>query len=771
MSSRRRSEQCRICGGVLQGNQRRWLFSGNKKNQNQSQSLTPSGSVRGPSQSQSNCSSPWGSTLSLGSSVSLRSQLSANISKSFDLLSILTHILGCSVSRGNSEFICGKCVSVLERVFKYDTVIARVRALSSERLQRLTQERDKIRQWVRNSYIEKNPHEIPIRTSSTSEEEGESEKDGYREMLRDNMALSEYEFWSEKWDTCPFFIRSGKRCRKGKGCEGCNALRVSDSDYESVCGVPRNLPFYAFSPLAFSRDKSQSMPLNLQKTPSVTCSSPASLAGSTVSLPSRTESIQSLDSLDDKDPFVSPQHVTVKLLLKEISDIQGNAVNSPAGSRIPILERRGRVGRGYSGERKKMVLNRVLDFENGEEEEEEDAIMELGDEFVPLHGQNSVGRPHQVVKLLRAQLDQARTRIKTLEDQVQNQVQDQVQDGTKPEALNGSTDWNTLDGDFGVQSLNLSLRSRERLLQESMAVIRRLCLEEGKGPELSDKLTEKLSESLKETTSQTRDALARLEREVLGEKQRLEQELESLRKCSTDRERDLDTLQIVLQANQELIQELRVSLGEKEQQLKALYSEREVSAQRERALNAALGDKDSLLLCLQQELDTCHKDVQALSDTVLADLSSGDKTGALVSRLKEKQAELAAVIEEREENSTTMCQEVTKLTSALQEYQSLVQLQQESHSQVLSSLTNQLSKVRTQLREREKERRERAREWGREREEDMRQKSRLMKSLEKRDQLIEQILHDAEEQERLFRELRQNLQNKFHLTTGIKHTL
>ena len=37
-----------------------------------------------------------------------------------------------------------------------------------------------------------------------------------------------------------------------------------------------------------------------------------------------------------------------------------------------------------------------------------------------------------------------------------------------------------------------------------MSVIRRLCVEEGKGPELADKLTEKLSESLKEATSQNR---------------------------------------------------------------------------------------------------------------------------------------------------------------------------------------------------------------------------------------------------------------------------
>lgn len=762
MSSRRRQEQCRICGGALQGNQRRWLFSGNKKNQ----SKTPSGSVKAQSRSQSNCSSPWGSTLSLGSSASLtKSHLSSNASKSFDLLSILTHILGHSVSRGQSqgEFICGKCVSVLERVFKYDTVIARVRVLSSERLQKLVQERDKIRQWVRHSYTEKNPQETHSR-GSTSEEDGESEKDGYREMLRDNMALSEYECWSEKWDTCPYFIRTGKRCRKGKGCEGCDALRVSDSDYESVCGVPRHLPFQSFSPLAFSRDKSQSMPLNWQKVPSVGCSSPASLAGSTLSLPSRTESIQSLDSLDGHDPFESPLSVSVNFLLKKLEAIEGKAVDSPEGSRIPVLDRGDK--RRHSGESKEIEVNRVLNFENGEEEDG-DVLTELRDEFVPLHGQNNTGRSHQVMKLLRAQLDQARTRIRTLEDQVQH--------GTKVEILNGSGDWINDVGDSGavppLQSLGLSLRSRERLLQECMSVIRRLCVEEGKGAELSDKLTEKLSESLKETTSQNKAALDKLEREVFEEKQRLEEELEALRKASADRERDLDTLQIVLQANQDLIHELRVSLGEKEQQLKALSSEREVYRQRETALKAALSDKDSLLLCLKQELDTCYKDVQALSDSVLADGSSGDKAEALVSRLKEKESEVAAVVKEREENSAAMCQEVTKLTTALQEYQALVQSQQESHSKALSSLNSQLSETRAQLRDRERERKEATRVWQKERDENDRQKRKLMDSVDKRDRLIEQILQDAEEQEHLFRELQQNLQNKFHPAASFKHTL
>lgn len=58
MSSRSKKDQCQICGGALQGNQRRWLFGGQNKKTGQPQ--TPTGSLRGGSRSQSSQSSSWG---------------------------------------------------------------------------------------------------------------------------------------------------------------------------------------------------------------------------------------------------------------------------------------------------------------------------------------------------------------------------------------------------------------------------------------------------------------------------------------------------------------------------------------------------------------------------------------------------------------------------------------------------------------------------------------------------------------------------------------
>ena len=330
-----------------------------------------------------------GSSWSLGSSASLsRYQLAlSSPAKGLDLLSVLSHILGRTVPRGGSrgEFLCGKCVAILERVFKFDSVIARVKVLSSERLQKLREQRDRMGSWVRYAYG-RGP-------TGEGEGPGEEEGPGYREMLQDNMSLSEYECWSERWDSCPHFIRTGKRCGRGPGCEGCDSLRVSDSDYESVCGVPRHLPAHVTSSLALSRSKSNSMPLHW--------SSQASLNVSTLSSSptSRTQSVQSLDSLDgDTDLFDGPEGY-VDLLLKELKNLEGKPVCSPSGSRIPLLDRsEGRLSNQKRALMETYTVNRKLSFEengqngqNGEKKDKEvsDVPLDLADDFLPLHLQVS----------------------------------------------------------------------------------------------------------------------------------------------------------------------------------------------------------------------------------------------------------------------------------------------------------------------------------------------------------------------------------------------
>ncbi|MED6264057.1 hypothetical protein CHARACLAT_010698 [Characodon lateralis] len=753
MSSKGKNKHCRICGGNLQGNQRRWLFGA--QNRRNGQPGTPKESVRGGSLPRSAQSSPWGSTLSLGSSVSLsKSQISVSSpSKSVDILAVLTHILGQSVPRNSrtGEFVCSKCVSTLERVFKFDTVIARVRVLSSEHLQKLTQERDKIRQRVRQNYRQRHPQDFQNK-SSTSEEDGEAEKEGYREMLKENMALSEYECWSEKWDTCPYFIRTGKRCRKGKGCEGCDSLRVSDSNYESVCGIPRCLPFQPFSSLELSRDKSQSMPLHWQRVPN---SSPASLTGSSLSLraPSHTESNCSLDSLDGLDPFGSPGNKSVNFMLMELRSIEGKPLSSPSGSKIPVLSRKDRKNSGKDEGLVSPKVSRVLSFgdtENGRselDEEDGDVLTELRDEYMLLHQENNNGRLQRAAKHLRAQLEQAANRIRTLEAELKQAGP------TKPAKVNGSDDLTFLNQEDGgslvLQSLAHSLHSRERLIQECLSLIRGVCVEQGTGAELGSQLTGKLVETLKEILSENKAALDTLRSELTEQEKSLEKEIEALRKAGRDRERDLDTLSTVLQCNQDIINELRVTLGEKDHQLKEAEKERELWRKKDGALSAVLKEKEALILNLKQQLEVSQTDNQ----------SPGSE------------GQLAALLKNTEENSAILCQEVTKLTAALQESQELLQTQQQNHNQTVSSLTSQLRDVQKELREKEKETKEADRERRDNREDGEREERKLRESLQKRDRLIEQILVDAEERDHLLQELQQNLQNKREPVTAVKHTL
>ncbi|MEQ2215051.1 hypothetical protein XENOCAPTIV_026656 [Xenoophorus captivus] len=591
-----------------------------------------------------------------------------------DILAVLTHILGQSVPRNSrtGEFVCSKCVSTLERVFKFDTVIARVRVLSSEHLQRLTQERDKIRQRVRQNYRQRHPQDFQNK-SSTSEEDGEAEKEGYREMLKENMALSEYECWSEKWESCPYFIRTGKRCRKGKGCEGCDSLRVSDSNYESVCGIPRYLHFQPFSSLELSRDKSQSMPLHWQRVPN---SSPASLTGSSLSLraPSRTESNCSLDSLDGLDPFGSPGNKSVNFMLMELRSIEGKPLSSPSGSKIPVLSRKDRKNSGKDGLVSPKV-SRVLSFgdsENGRsevDEEDGDVLTELRDEYMLLHRENNNGRLHMAAKHLRAQLDQAANRIRTLE------VELKQAGPTKPAKLNQED-----GGSLVLQSLAHSLHSRERLIQV------------GEAGEVDPVLLRCLR-----LKAHRNAALDTLRSELTEQEKNLEKEIEVLRKAGRDRERDLDTLSTVLQCNQDIINELRVTLGEKDHQLKEAEKERELWRKKDGALSAVLKEKEALILNLKQQLEVSQTDNQ----------------------IQHPVAEIFSI-------------------STLNRFSLFLhQTQQQNHNQTVSSLTSQLRDVQKELREKEKETKEADRERRNNREDGEREERKLRESLQKRDRLIE----------------------------------
>uniref|UniRef100_A0A3Q3GP47 Si:ch211-242b18.1 n=1 Tax=Labrus bergylta TaxID=56723 RepID=A0A3Q3GP47_9LABR len=174
-------ETCRICGRELCGNQRRWIFHPTAK---------------------------------------------------LNLQVLLSHALGQELTRdGRGEFACSKCTFMLDRMYRFDTVIARVEALSIERLQRLLQEKHRLRHCIGGLYRKTNSEEGAVTITGGNEGPGDGMVD-----ISDDMVYSLYESWAED-------VAGSHRCVHStpRKCRGCSYWRVADSDYEAVCKVPRKL--------------------------------------------------------------------------------------------------------------------------------------------------------------------------------------------------------------------------------------------------------------------------------------------------------------------------------------------------------------------------------------------------------------------------------------------------------------------------------------------------------------------------------------------------
>nr|XP_044994587.1 myomegalin-like isoform X11 [Jaculus jaculus] len=189
-------EICRICARELCGNQRRWIF---------------------------------------------------HTASKLNLQVLLSHVLGKDVSRdGKGEFACSKCAFMLDRIYRFDTVIARIEALSIERLHKLLLEKDRLKFCIANMYRKNNDESgaEPRAASGTVDISGLPDV-RYTALLQEDFAYSGFECWVENEDhqipeshSCHVSEGPGSRPRR---CRGCAALRVADADYEAICKVPRKV--------------------------------------------------------------------------------------------------------------------------------------------------------------------------------------------------------------------------------------------------------------------------------------------------------------------------------------------------------------------------------------------------------------------------------------------------------------------------------------------------------------------------------------------------
>ncbi|XP_067323789.1 myomegalin isoform X4 [Anolis sagrei] len=245
-------ERCRVCGRALCGTQRRWLFH--------------------PA-----------------------SRLSLQV--------LLSHAVGREVSRDGrgAEFACGKCAFMLERLYRFDTVIARIEALSLERLQRLLLEKDRLRLCIAGMYRKNNSEGGESAGGEKEKAEQKAVEARYAALLREDFAFSGLECWAEgEAGAVVPACRASEIGRPRLRCRGCAGLRVADADYEAVCRVPRKV----------ARGACPEEPE----------------AGSS--------SLESLEEADEEEEASSSKGLEVALGL--VRALAWKPVHSPRGSKLPV---------------------------------------------------------------------------------------------------------------------------------------------------------------------------------------------------------------------------------------------------------------------------------------------------------------------------------------------------------------------------------------------------------------------------------------------------
>lgn len=336
-------DACRICARELCGNQRRWIFHPAAK---------------------------------------------------LNLQVLLSHALGRELTRdGRGEFACSKCTFMLDRMYRFDTVIARVEALSLERLHKLLLEKDRLRQCIGGLYRKNNAEEANVAppksgvagvgAEAASEDSAVVDLSAlhdvrYSDMIQEDLEFSVYESWAGKDDPALDFAHhhdhlhhcpggdslSGQKPRR---CRGCAALRVADSDYEAVCKVPRRVgrrstscgPSTRYSVTTLGTEDPTRTSGDAEGPP-VVFEPPAEGvdtegvdAGCSRASPSPASSVESLDTAVDvscvrgdadaeKDPVRrdTPSESGLSALETTLSLLRGceyRPVKPPRGSKLPVL--------------------------------------------------------------------------------------------------------------------------------------------------------------------------------------------------------------------------------------------------------------------------------------------------------------------------------------------------------------------------------------------------------------------------------------------------
>ncbi|XP_043939151.1 uncharacterized protein LOC122811395 isoform X2 [Protopterus annectens] len=698
------NDVCRICHSKLKGNQRKWIF---------------------------------GQTGKINFQV------------------VLSHVLGHQVTRdGGEEFLCSKCVFMLERVFRFDTVIARVQALSIEKLQRLLTEKDKVIKCLSHLYSQYHalPQSPQYKGQDITVDIVRLPHVQYNMLLQDDMAFSEYECWSE---------RTGERCHdpncQRKNCFSCNVLKVPDSAYESVCGKPRRLPRSgSCSPVRLlSKSKSQSMPLDWLRSPDRTPSigsyrsSTNSFFGDGLDQSSRSYSNLSLSTISnsdkDDDPFdlspcLSPHYISTAI--HQIKDIEYRPVSTPPTSKIPVRRNRGRRLTASAPRTPEGHLN----F-NGKAEDFTELVQEtIPDDFLPmsqakfLEGHQKYHHMLQVIRQLNGQLEKAQAQIRALQESRPKEKKlrfsdispFQEEDLSSPTVQHEGTEKLT-EPQFALKIqkqeeligwLTKSLQEKERTLQECLNLIIRLKPGTESLEEVKNSLTEKLQERLKQ-----RDKALEELRSLISQKDCALQQLETMCK--------------------------NIQQAARDQEKRYMYISKE---------------KDAIIAALQEALHSSGKDVEALSDSLIGQgLDAPDSPPRLCLQLKDKERLLAKALLAQNEQLTVHQQQVQELQNAVTIKEKVEQEQLECHKQALLAKSQEIQQLRNSLRLKEQAVESQTKDSSAVSQGHYLELAQLSALLNEKDHMLVKFLEEGQEKDRLIQKLQEYV--KSNQTMEVKPAL
>ncbi|XP_062977789.1 myosin-1-like [Elgaria multicarinata webbii] len=663
---------CRLCGAVLRGNHRRWLFSRSSGN-----------------------SRP-------------------------DLLVVLSYVLSRAPPQrgdGQGEFLCGKCTQALSRVYRFDTVITRVQALSIDRLQRLLSEKDQLARSLRHIHARHFPDD-DASVSYVGQEISASIADlphvRYQRLLQDDMALSEYECWASDAGSS----QPGMPCRNQQ-CRGCHGLRVADSDYEWVCRTPRRLGM--LSPiLPLCRDKSQSMPTVHR------ANSQASFRSQSLG-DAESCSMVSLDTLPEPDLAWEA--------LRALRGISRKQLRAPEGSKIPVL-----------------AGNRRMSTPRRESPLGEDAFEEVVDEFMPL--ESKLKAQQMLHQDLQGAFNTLKERLEAAEEDLRSFREKQGEAAVQESGILLEKTMNSQER--LIQQLTRCLQSKEEVLQDCLVILQ--SLGSPNKPYVLEAQINQMAQRLKE-----RDQV--LEKTLSSHFLALEsvhRELRQLQEALKDKDADLARLSAALRTGEETLHALREVLHQKDWEIKRLESlcasTRESWQQRDQTLLLALKEKEALIKALQQALSSSTKDVEALANS----LGSPDFAPGLLQRIQEKEDLLARSLADQEQSQAQWQRRVQATEDAAAARERELQEQLRQQSQDAQERSQEAEKLRKGLVQAEAELARVATAL-----EDCRvELARLQGTGDVKDLALEKVLREGEEKDRILRTLQGRLLRRVKQVPG-----